>query len=105
MEIIGYSKRDLYFYYIIHTVLLIWYSRFFLKDILTEVEHRAMLNNKPNIYGNVVFDNVNFAYLSRPNTKVLSDLKFEVRRGETLAIVGSNGSGKVRHHFFSRFFC
>jgi len=73
------------------------FSFSFSKDILIELEQRTVLNNQSNIYGNVVFDNVNFAYPSRLNTKVLSDLTFEVRHGEILAIVGSNGSGKVRH--------
>ncbi|CAF1338277.1 unnamed protein product [Adineta steineri] len=63
-------------------------------DILTELEHRVMLDKKPNICGNIVFDNVSFIYLTRPNTRILSDLTFRVQCGETIAILGSNGSGK-----------
>jgi ABC-type multidrug transport system fused ATPase/permease subunit len=87
-------------------LLYIWHSpSFFLKDILTELEHRPTLDTKLNICGNIRFDNVSFAYPSRPSTMILSDLTFEVQCGQTIAIIGSNGSGKVKHHFFSRLFC
>jgi ABC-type bacteriocin/lantibiotic exporter with double-glycine peptidase domain len=71
-----------------------------LKDILTELENPVMHYKKSNIYGNIAFDNVSFAYPSRPNTMILSNLTFEVQRGETVAILGANGSGKVSHCLF-----
>ncbi len=47
----------------------------------------------PNSAGTIVFKNVHFAY---PNAKqkVLQNINFEVNKGETLAIIGSTGSGK-----------
>jgi len=42
--------------------------------------------------GEVVFDNVSFAYDNE--NFVLHDISFELKPGETLAIVGSTGSGK-----------
>ncbi|MCB0661193.1 MAG: ABC transporter ATP-binding protein [Saprospiraceae bacterium] len=45
-----------------------------------------------NLKGNVVFDKVNFAY--NDVDYVLKDVSFEIKPYETLAIVGSTGSGK-----------
>jgi ATP-binding cassette, subfamily B, bacterial len=44
------------------------------------------------IHGEVVFENVSFGY--EPSFKVLEDVSFHLRPGETLAIVGPTGSGK-----------
>lgn len=40
------------------------------------------------------FNNVFFAYPSRPNDLVLQDLSFSVKRGEHIGLVGLSGSGK-----------
>lgn len=44
------------------------------------------------IEGNIEFKNVHFAYDDANN--VLQDISFQVKKGETLAIVGATGSGK-----------
>jgi ATP-binding cassette, subfamily B, bacterial len=44
--------------------------------------------------GTVSFKNVRFAYPTRPEVSVLNGLSFEVRRGETVALVGPSGAGK-----------
>lgn len=49
-------------------------------------------HNKPEIKGNIVFNNVSFQY--EDNKSVLSDLSFSVRTGETIALIGPTGSGK-----------
>lgn len=44
------------------------------------------------VSGDIKFQSVNFSYL--PDQPVLRDISFEVRPGQTLAIVGATGSGK-----------
>lgn len=43
--------------------------------------------------GDVCFKNVNFSYV--PNTQVLNNISFNIKRGSTVAIVGSTGAGKT----------
>uniref|UniRef100_A0A671WT48 ATP-binding cassette, sub-family B (MDR/TAP), member 4 n=1 Tax=Sparus aurata TaxID=8175 RepID=A0A671WT48_SPAAU len=44
--------------------------------------------------GNVCFDDVRFNYPSRPDVPILQGLNLKVKKGETLALVGSSGCGK-----------
>ncbi|KAG8508441.1 Phosphatidylcholine translocator ABCB4, partial [Galemys pyrenaicus] len=44
--------------------------------------------------GNVTFNEVMFNYPTRPNVPVLQGLSLEVKKGQTLALVGSSGCGK-----------
>jgi ABC-type multidrug transport system fused ATPase/permease subunit len=44
--------------------------------------------------GEIEFKNVSFNYPSRPEFNVLKDLSFKVEAGQTVALVGSSGSGK-----------
>lgn len=44
--------------------------------------------------GNVCFDDVRFNYPSRPDVPILHGLNLKVKKGETLALVGSSGCGK-----------
>jgi ATP-binding cassette subfamily B protein len=47
---------------------------------------------KPEIKGHIQFRNVKFGYTSEP---VLKDISFDLPAGQTMAIVGSTGSGKT----------
>lgn len=49
---------------------------------------------KQPIEGSVAFSNVSFAYPSRPELTVLSDVNFEAGKGQRVALVGPSGSGK-----------
>src|SRR5713226_9202037 len=44
--------------------------------------------------GEIVFDNVGFAY-DGDSASVLQDIQFRARRGEVIALVGSSGAGKT----------
>nr|UOU03333.1 ATP-binding cassette subfamily B10-like [Brachionus rubens] len=51
-------------------------------------------NNDETFDGSVVFDNVQFSYPTRPDTKVLQDVSLKIEKGKTLALVGPSGGGK-----------
>lgn len=44
--------------------------------------------------GEVCFENVTFAYPSRPDQVILRDFNLTLKPGQTVALVGSSGSGK-----------
>ncbi|XP_013114356.2 mitochondrial potassium channel ATP-binding subunit [Stomoxys calcitrans] len=46
------------------------------------------------LYGEIRFENVSFAYPTRPDHIVLKDFNLVLRPGETVALVGASGSGK-----------
>ena len=45
--------------------------------------------------GEIEFRNISFNYPSRPDFNVLKDVSFKVEAGQTVALVGSSGSGKT----------
>ncbi|MBU3112878.1 ABC transporter ATP-binding protein [Clostridium lacusfryxellense] len=58
----------------------------------TPVEQEYGKALKSEIKGNISFENVNFEY--EKGNKILRDITFSVKKGETVAIVGPTGSGK-----------
>ena len=68
-------------------------------EILDEQGEDISITDKENkiekkITGNLSFNNVVFAYPSRPELTVLKDISFEALAGQKIAIVGPSGSGK-----------
>jgi len=61
-----------------------------LKDEIPEPETPSIAGE---VKGHLEFKNVSFSY--EENNPVLHDISFEVNPGETIAIVGSTGSGKT----------
>lgn len=62
-------------------------------DTKPEIVDHGNVIDLPPIEGNVTFDHVSFAY--DENTKVLNDVSFHVKAGETIALVGPTGAGKT----------
>ena len=63
-----------------------------INDILIQKEETSGENpQKPDLTGEIVFDNVTFSYDEKP---VLENISFTIHPGETVAILGSTGSGK-----------
>jgi len=60
-------------------------------DTVSEVKDEPDARPLPAIQGAVKFDHVSFSYGTR---KVLSNIDFEVKPGQTIALLGSTGSGK-----------
>jgi ATP-binding cassette subfamily B protein len=57
----------------------------------------------PNVQGDVCFEHVSFSY--DEDTKVLEDVSFHVKPGETIALVGPTGAGKTTIiNLISRFY-
>ncbi|CAH1389112.1 unnamed protein product [Nezara viridula] len=50
--------------------------------------------NKPEIFGNIVFKDVMFSYPTRDQVLVLKNLNLEIKAGTTVALVGDSGCGK-----------
>jgi len=70
---------------------------------LFEVIDRAPVIRKPDdgkegikmkVSGRITFENVSFAYPTRPEVEVLRNINLEIGSGETVAFVGPSGCGK-----------
>eukprot|EP01080_Neovahlkampfia_damariscottae_P009016 gene9016-1115_t len=71
-----------------------------IRKIVTVVKRKPMIKFAGGTYpnedlkGNIEFKNVNFAYPTRPDTKVMKDFNLNISPGEQVALVGPSGSGK-----------
>ncbi|KAA3680384.1 ATP-binding cassette, subfamily B (MDR/TAP), member 1 [Paragonimus westermani] len=55
--------------------------------------------------GNIIFRNVSFAYANRRDVPILQNFNLNLRAGQTVALVGSSGSGKSTIiHMIQRFY-
>ncbi|ORZ28896.1 P-loop containing nucleoside triphosphate hydrolase protein [Lobosporangium transversale] len=71
------------------------YSIFKTIDRVPTIDSASPLGAKPeNVQGHIVVRDVDFAYPSRPDVQILKKMNFEVKPGQTVALVGHSGSGK-----------
>lgn len=69
-------------------------SRVFeLFDYESQIQDNENAIDMPSIKDGIKFENVNFEYIE--DTPVLKNINFEVKKGETIALVGNSGGGKT----------
>lgn len=74
-------------------------------DTEAEVKDEGDVKELPEIKGEVRFEKVSFAYPDTPDRLVLDGVSFQVKPGETIALVGPTGAGKTTIvNLISRFY-
>lgn len=65
-------------------------------DIINTPGEKQLLTGrlKPEIHGNIAFEDVRFTYPQREDISVLNGISFTAKSNETIALVGASGSGK-----------
>ncbi|QUH29536.1 ABC transporter ATP-binding protein [Vallitalea guaymasensis] len=72
-------------------------------DTKPDIKDIRNAKKMPSIKGNVTFDNITFGYDEK--VKVLEDVSFNIKEGETIALVGPTGAGKTTIvNLLSRFY-
>ena len=75
------------------------------------IDHESEIDNMPGakdlkiFNGTLKLENVSFAYTGNTNRNAVSGISFEAKKGETIGIIGSPGSGKTTlMHLIPRFY-
>ncbi|MCT4541999.1 MAG: ABC transporter ATP-binding protein/permease [Vallitalea sp.] len=72
-------------------------------DTEPDIKDISQAKIMPTIEGEVEFNNVSFGY--EDNVKVIEDVSFNIKKGETIALVGPTGAGKTTIvNLISRFY-
>ena len=78
---------------------------FVILDTPAEIRDQEGAYALPEVKGEVTFSHVSFAYTDEPERMVLEDVSFQVKPGETIALVGPTGAGKTTIvNLISRFY-
>jgi len=65
-----------------------------LRELLDSPTERVEGDADAKLDGSLALENVSFRYPSRPDAQVLTDLSFQVKSGQRVALVGPSGAGK-----------
>lgn len=67
-----------------------------LMDIINQQNEKSLLKGKeqPVVSGTIAFENVTFSYPQRKDIGVLKNVSFQSNTNDTIALVGTSGSGK-----------
>jgi ATP-binding cassette subfamily B protein len=75
------------------------------------IDHESEINNVPDaqdlkiIDGTLKLENVSFAYKGNTDRQAVTGISFEAKKGETIGVIGSPGSGKTTlMHLIPRFY-
>ena len=78
---------------------------FDLIDTEAEIKDQEGAKELFGLKGEVVFENVSFAYSDEPDRLILKEVNFSIKPGETIALVGPTGAGKTTIvNLISRFY-
>ncbi|MCX8494936.1 MAG: ABC transporter transmembrane domain-containing protein [Akkermansiaceae bacterium] len=65
-----------------------------LRELLDSPTERVEGDADAKLDGSLALENISFRYPSRPDVQVLTDLSFQVKSGQRVALVGPSGAGK-----------
>lgn len=63
-------------------------------EILETIDEKPPVTPALRLTGKISFENVSFAYPTRPDVAVLKEINFTINPGDKVALVGPSGSGK-----------
>lgn len=64
-------------------------------DVPVDIKDKSNAKELTDVKGEITFEHVGFSYPDDEKTPVLTDINVKIKKGESVAIVGSSGSGKT----------
>ena len=77
------------------------YEVFQIIDRVPSIDSSSDSGEKPSkLVGDIEFKDIEFAYPSRPEAKILQKASFKIKSGSTIAFVGHSGCGELNFFIF-----